>query len=219
MFYSTLIKQLIQFSLVQKSAIKSSSVNLQMDLIFEMFNRSNYCVNKDVRSLGTNEAINDRCLELQKLKKKATVKKEKVIKRAKTSSLSRCPFMPGDQLSMAGSILGDIKDVEDIVKSSKELETCAYYATRKVVKDGQIILVPYNSVLHKNTRVSSSISLKGNVLIIDEAHNLLDAIERMHSSTISARNVLHCFQQLSRYQTRFEIIQKYMAVRQKVSPE
>lgn len=111
--------------------------------------------------------------------------------------------MPGNQSLMIAEIVAKVQDVEEVAKVGTELETCGYYASRKSLQDGQVILVPYNSILHKNTRISSGIDLRGNVLVIDEAHNLLEAIERMHSSTVTGRNILHCYSQLTQYQKRF----------------
>lgn len=144
--------------------------------------------------------INEQCQQLQK--KKVTSKKEKDLKRSKGGT--SCPFMPGNQPLLMAEILTSIHDIEDTVKISKELKTCPYYSTRKSVEDGQLILVPYNSILHKSTRTGLGINLKNNILIVDEAHNLLDAIERMYSVTITGKNVLHCFNQLSQYQKRYE---------------
>lgn len=100
-------------------------------------------------------------------------------------------------------VLTNINDIEEIAQKGQENDTCPYYGSRKSLQSGQLILVPYNSILHKSTRDSLGIDLKGNVLIIDEAHNLLDAIEGMHSSVITGRNLLHCYSQLLQYQKRY----------------
>lgn len=151
-----------------------------------------------MKSLKNISMINDQCLQLQK--KKATSKKEKDLKRPKTAT--SCPFMPGDQPLLMAEILTSIRDIEDTVKKSEELKTCPYYSTRKSVEDAQVILVPYNSILHKSTRTSSGISLKNNILIVDEAHNLLEAIERMHCVIVTGKHILHCLNQLTQYQKR-----------------
>lgn len=143
--------------------------------------------------------INETCLQLQR--KKTTVKKEKDLKKLKTAS--GCPFVPGDQKLLMAEVLTNIQDVEEIAQKGQENDTCPYYGSRKSLQSGQLILVPYNSILHKSTRDSLGIDLKGNVLIIDEAHNLLDAIEGMHSSVITGRNLLHCYSQLLQYQKRY----------------
>lgn len=142
--------------------------------------------------------INECCLQLQR--KKTTAKDEKDLKRKKMTS--SCPFVPGNQDLLIRESLMQIQDIEEIVQKGENLKTCAYYASRKAVSYGQLILVPYNTILHKNTRISSGINLKGNILIIDEAHNLLEAIENMHSVIITGRNLLHCYSQLSQYQKR-----------------
>ncbi|XP_014474402.1 PREDICTED: probable ATP-dependent RNA helicase DDX11 isoform X2 [Dinoponera quadriceps] len=168
--------------------------------VVPLSSRQNYCINKSVRKLKHINLINETCLQLQR--RKTTVKKEKDLKRSKTTN--GCPFVPGDQKLLMAGVLTTVQDVEEIVRKGQESNTCPYYGSRKSVKNGQLILVPYNSILHKNTRVSLGIDLKENILIIDEAHNLLDAIEGMHSSVITGRNLLHCYSQLSQYQKKFD---------------
>lgn len=53
----------------------------------------------------------------------------------------------------------------------------------------QLVVVPYNTLLHKGTREASGIKLKGNVVIVDEAHNLLETISGIHSVLLSLRQV------------------------------
>ncbi|CAG5096283.1 Similar to ddx11: ATP-dependent DNA helicase DDX11 (Danio rerio), partial [Cotesia congregata] len=194
-FCSRTHSQLTQFV----GEIKKSPYSAEVSLV-PLASRQNYCINKAVQRLGHVNLINDRCLQMQK--KKVTVKKEKDVKRSKTGT--SCPFNPGDQSLLIADIITTIQDVEEIAETAKQLETCAYYASRRSLPDSQVILVPYNSILHKNTRISSGIDLKNNVLIIDEAHNLLEAIENMYSSTLTGRHILHCFSQLTQYQKRFE---------------
>lgn len=43
--------------------------------------------------------------------------------------------------------------------------------------------------MHKSTREACGIEMRDNVVIIDEAHNLPDAICAMHSSEISGNQV------------------------------
>ncbi|XP_076635339.1 ATP-dependent DNA helicase DDX11 [Colletes latitarsis] len=169
--------------------------------VVTLASRQNYCINKNIRRLKHLNLINEHCLQLQK--KKTTVKHEKDVKKKKVTT--NCPFMPGNQDWLIGETLAHVQDVEEIAQKGENLETCAYYASRNAIPYGQLILVPYNTILHKNTRISSGIVLKKNILIIDEAHNLLEAIERMHSVTITGRHLLHCYNQLLQYQKRFQI--------------
>ncbi|XP_012539548.1 ATP-dependent DNA helicase DDX11 [Monomorium pharaonis] len=194
-FCSRTHSQLTQFVHELKRSPYSQDVS-----VVPLSSRQNYCINKNVKRLKHINLINETCLQLQR--KKTTVKKEKDLKRSKTAS--SCPFIPGDQKLLMAEVLTNIQDIEEITQKGQESNTCPYYGSRKSVQNGQLILVPYNSILHKNTRTSLGIDLKGNILIIDEAHNLLEAIEGMHSSLITGRNLLHCYSQLSQYQKRFE---------------
>ncbi|XP_012254721.2 ATP-dependent DNA helicase DDX11 isoform X2 [Athalia rosae] len=187
--------QLSQFIGELKQSPYSSNVRL-----VPLASRMSYCINKNVKRLKHSNLINEKCLQLQR--KKSTAKDEKSLKKSKVTT--SCPFLPGNQEALKTQILGAIKDVEDVSRIAQELNTCAYYSSRNSVEDGQVIILPYNSILHKSTRLSLGINLKGNVLIIDEAHNLLDAIERMHSAEITGRNLLHSINQLTQYQNRFE---------------
>lgn len=44
-------------------------------------------------------------------------------------------------------------------------------------------------LLHAATRQAAGIQLQGQVVIIDEAHNLIDAITGMHSAEVSGSQV------------------------------
>ncbi|XP_015179971.1 PREDICTED: probable ATP-dependent RNA helicase DDX11 [Polistes dominula] len=194
-FCSRTHSQLSQFVKELKRSPYSENV-----AVVTLASRQNYCINKSIKKLKHINLINEQCLQLQK--KKITRKEEKHIKKLKVTN--SCPFLSGNQESLMAELLSEIHDIEEIVQKGEELNTCPYYTVRKSIQDGQLILVPYNSILHKNTRISSGINLKGNVLIIDEAHNLLEAIERMYSASITGRNILHAYNQLSQYQKKYQ---------------
>ena len=42
-----------------------------------------------------------------------------------------------------------------------------------------IVTMPYSTLLHRRTRETLGLRIKGNVIIIDEAHNLVDAINNV----------------------------------------
>lgn len=53
----------------------------------------------------------------------------------------------------------------------------------------QVVVLPYQSLLHASTRKASGIKLKDQIVIIDEAHNLTDTISAIHSTEISGAQV------------------------------
>lgn len=52
-----------------------------------------------------------------------------------------------------------------------------------------MVCLPYNLLLHKSTRQACGIKLEGNIVVIDEAHNLLETINNIHSVEISGAQV------------------------------
>lgn len=53
----------------------------------------------------------------------------------------------------------------------------------------QLVVLPYNTLLHKSTRESCGIKLNGNVVIIDEGHNLMETITNIHSVEVTGSQV------------------------------
>ena len=67
----------------------------------------------------------------------------------------------------------------------------------------KIVTLPYPLLLQKSAREALSLSLKGHVVIIDEAHNLMDAISNIHSSSVSLGQLKRSRTQLGAYLQRF----------------
>lgn len=117
--------------------------------------------------------------------------------------------------------LVDIQDVEELVKSGKKLNACPYYAARSSIEDAQIVLLPYNLILHKSTREASGkvenlnhilfiylqyvlgIKIKNSIVIIDEAHNLLEALADMYSALVNGHQLVHAYSQLTEYRNKY----------------
>lgn len=127
----------------------------------------------------------------------------KIIKKRATQSTS-CPYHKQLAIeSLRTQVLLQIKDVEDLVKVGKECNACPYYASRKAAEDAEIILVPYNTLLHKATREANGIKLKNSVVIIDEAHNLLESLAQMHGAELAYAHIYHSLVQLKAYKKKF----------------
>lgn len=53
----------------------------------------------------------------------------------------------------------------------------------------QLVVLPYQMLLHAPTRQAAGIRLQGQVVVIDEAHNLIDTITNIHSMEVRGSQV------------------------------
>ncbi|CAD6564783.1 MAG: ATP-dependent DNA helicase chl1 [Alectoria sarmentosa] len=155
--------------------------------------RKNLCINSNVSRLGSAPAINERCLELQQ---------------PNTSKDHKCPFIPNKENEtlvndFRDHTLAKIRDIEDLGKLGKKIGICPYYASRVTIKPSEIVTLPYPLLLQKSAREALGISLKGHVIIIDEAHNLMDTISNIHSITVTQGQLKRCRSQLGVYLQNF----------------
>lgn len=79
-----------------------------------------------------------------------------------------------------------VLDIEDIAKSGSESHCCPYFSSRHLVDLASFVATPYNVILDKSTRETYNIDLANNIVIFDEAHNIIDFIKQMNSVTISS---------------------------------
>jgi chromosome transmission fidelity protein 1 len=84
------------------------------------------------------------------------------------------------------------------------MKICPYYGTRKSINSAEIVALPYNILFQKETRQSFSINLKNQIIIIDEAHNLIDTISQIHTVEINDLIVTQSLTQLNNYINRYK---------------
>ncbi|XP_058061809.1 ATP-dependent DNA helicase DDX11 [Anopheles bellator] len=173
--------------------------------LMSLASRQSLCINPEVRKLKSNTLINERCLELLKKggKGRSDSKEEGGSKKRRKVAQS-CPFY--NQRAIEGlknGCLFEVTDIEDLVKAGKREKACPYYASRAATPDAQMLMVPYQLILHRRTRQQSGIDLRDSVLIIDEAHNLLDTIAAIHSQELSRGQLQQVKMQLAAYKARY----------------
>lgn len=103
-----------------------------------------------------------RCLDLQAKKVKVVTRKDEDGRACKKQRAKEtaCPFFKQSLIdNLRNLALNEVQDVEDLIKNGKKLKACPYYASRKASEDAQIVLVPYNTVLHDATRKANGMRL------------------------------------------------------------
>ncbi|KGL82705.1 Fanconi anemia group J protein [Tinamus guttatus] len=76
-------------------------------------------------------------------------------------------------------------DIEDLVSLGKKLRACPYFAARELMLGADIVFCPYNYLLDPQIRESMDINLKGQVVILDEAHNIEDSARESVSYSVT----------------------------------
>ncbi|KAL9100934.1 MAG: hypothetical protein Q9163_003749 [Psora crenata] len=155
--------------------------------------RKNLCINPQVAKLGSVPAINERCLELQQ---------------RDTPQGRKCTFVPTKENrtlvnDFRDHTLAAIRDIEELGGLGKKFGLCPYYASRTTIKPSEVVTLPYPLMLQKSAREALDLSLRGHVVIIDEAHNLIDTISNIHSVTILGTQLRRCRLQLNLYLQKF----------------
>lgn len=153
--------------------------------------RQKLCINPAVSKLGSLVAINDRCSELQKPKVK-----------------DKCPAMPQpDTLQQTHDFrdeaLATLPDIEDLYMLGKKHQICPYYASRTAIPTAEIVTLPYPLLLQKSAREALGIKLEGNIVVVDEAHNVMDAVANVHAAEIRLTELRRARQMLGVYFKRF----------------
>ncbi|KIX92272.1 uncharacterized protein Z520_12018 [Fonsecaea multimorphosa CBS 102226] len=156
--------------------------------------RKNLCINPKVARLSSTTAINEQCLELQK---PATPKDK------------RCPYIPtkDDKVKVddfRDRVVAEIRDIEDTSHLGKEMQLCPYYASRAAISMSEVLTLPYPLLLQKSARAALGVSVKDNVVIIDEAHNLMDAIADTFSISLRLGQLEQGARQVTAYASRFK---------------
>jgi chromosome transmission fidelity protein 1 len=159
--------------------------------------RKALCINSEVTKLKDDAAISETCLEKQRKgvaaqSSSASGPAEAAKKPRKSSSIAttKCPYRRRDlDETYAETSLNAVRDLEDLVGLGHRLEACPYYGGRRAARYAHVICVPYNMLVNKELRSSLGVRLRGNVVIMDEAHNISEAVCDAHSASLSARDL------------------------------
>lgn len=80
---------------------------------------------------------------------------------------------------------------------------CPYFGARRAVADAQLIALPYNLLLQQDAREALALHLDDSVIIIDEAHNLIDTLLGTYSVEVGEAHLAQAAHQVTAYLDRF----------------
>ncbi|QHS76720.1 DNA helicase [Saccharomyces paradoxus] len=151
------------------------------------------CINPKVMKWKTLEAINDACADLRH-------SKEGCMFYQNTNEWRHC----SDTLTLRDMIFSEIQDIEDLVPMGKSLGVCPYYVSREALPIAEVVTLPYQYLLSESTRSSLQINLEDSIVIIDEAHNLIETINSIYSSQVSLEDLKDCHKGIVAYFNKFK---------------
>jgi chromosome transmission fidelity protein 1 len=145
--------------------------------------RKSLCANPDVLKLSSERAMNDACLDL----------KYSCAQRSSSAAVS----------TLALHTLAHPTPIEEASDLGRKCGVCGYYASRVALPGAHIVALPYSMLLSPRTRQSIGLSLQGSIVVVDEAHNLPEALRSQHSTSLSLPVVQSALQQLNKYVQRY----------------
>lgn len=168
--------------------------------VIPLGSRKQMCIHEGVQKIGAkagSEAMNEACREL-------------ITSSGSKGKKKRCEFLPpmdeagkAQVLEFRDRAMAQVRDIEDLVEMGREMETCPYYAARTAARQANLVTLPYNLLLQKDARESLGVDMQDAVVLVDEAHNLIDTILSVHSATITSAQVSTAKGQINEYLRRF----------------
>ena len=98
----------------------------------------------------------------------------------------------------------DIKDIEDLLKFGNEFNYCPYYMTHLLSSQSQFVISPYNNILNKRIKKNINISLRNNIIVFDEAHNIIENILQCANSDINTKELISLLIGFSLYYNKYK---------------
>uniref|UniRef100_A0A2K5D6L5 DEAD/H-box helicase 11 n=1 Tax=Aotus nancymaae TaxID=37293 RepID=A0A2K5D6L5_AOTNA len=171
--------------------VKKSPFGKDVRLV-SLGSRQNLCVNEDVKSLGSVQLINDRCVDMQRSRheKKKGAEEEKP-KRRRQEKQAACPFYNHEQMGLLrDEALAEVKDIEQLLALGKEARACPYYGSRLAIPAAQLCqahsqLLQYMERYRKRLKAKNLMYLKQILYLLEKFVAMLGGNIKQNPNTQS----------------------------------
>lgn len=160
--------------------------------------RQHMCIHAGVRRVGDMfgiDAMNERCMELMESKQGG-----------------RCEFLPTNDAAgrarwttYSDHALAYVQDMEELVQLGKQQHICPYFGARTSARQADIVTMPYHLVLQRDARESLPLTLDDNIVVLDEAHNVIDTILSTYSTHLDEDAIEQAKSHVEMYLQRFSM--------------
>ena len=159
--------------------------------------------NKSGSSAECNKAsstdVNNGCNKLNKDRK--CMMRNNLEDATSNGSVWQPPLKSTEHVQGAGSHYEQpVLDMEDLVLVGKENKICPFYHTRSLLKEAELIFVPYNYLFDRDARETTlaDVDFANSILIFDEAHNLEEFASESSSFDLSSSDIAGCVGEVQR---------------------
>ena len=148
--------------------------------------------------------ITEMCLDMQKSKTGSGKRTSDGKAKGKKSS-PKCPHLssPESVSTLALHSLVRPTDIEDMASLGNASNCCSYYASREALAAAEVVVVPYNTLLSPQARESVGLSIKGALIVVDEAHNTPETLRALSSCSLSLAVLEAALDQLLAYNKKY----------------
>jgi Rad3-related DNA helicase len=182
--------------------------------VISLGSRAHLCNNPLVQHLKSSPLqLNDICVEMQKNPVEVdtpqsvsiSIDKNRLPTRAQLTS-APCPFLDpaAVELFHSQALQGGIYDLEQLPALGVQMHFCSYYGSRNASPEADVIVLPYPSLLSAATRAALNIDLNEAIVVCDEAHNVHDVLNSLHSCVLPFSALERSLHALRLYRTKFE---------------
>jgi len=112
-----------------------------------------------------------------------------------------------------------IMDIEELKLEGSSCGWCPYYYSKLKADECEIVFLPYNLIFNREARKAMGIDLEDKVVIIDEAHNLYEAITQLNSAEVLWEDIAMIGKIKGFSDDLNEIIRRLLALRDRIKEE
>ncbi|GJY07901.1 fanconi anemia group J protein [Tanacetum coccineum] len=134
----------------------SDTNNMMLKKIRGPGSRKRYCTNADVRG---QDNIDEKCKLLIKVSDRKNIRCKEFL---------NAPMIRAHPSVRKGGCY-EVHDIEDLVKVGEMVRGCSYFGAQGMAEVADIVFCPYNYIINPQIRKAMEISVKGNIIILDEA--------------------------------------------------
>uniref|UniRef100_A0A0N5B8B5 Helicase ATP-binding domain-containing protein n=1 Tax=Strongyloides papillosus TaxID=174720 RepID=A0A0N5B8B5_STREA len=151
--------------------------------------RENCCVNNAIKHSNTGD-ITSNCIDIN-----STTGKKSPDKKGCTFKNNVMKSYIGKYKELRNELIENdtpVWDLEEIVEYGEARGLCPYYVTSTILRsDADLVFCPFNYLIDPVIRRNTKTTLKNDIVILDEAHNVEDVCRSSSSFEFSEKEVIH----------------------------